>query len=314
MPKVSVIIPVYGVEKYIEKCVRSLFEQALDDIEYLFVDDCTPDKSIDVLKQILEEYPHRKSQVVIHRMKQNGGQAVVREWGAKNAKGDFIIHCDSDDWVDTSMYLEMYETAVRENADVVICDFVVTDSDTTNIRITACHAKDPEQFMKNCLLQRDSWSLCNKLFRRKAYYNIEYPQSSMGEDLATTTQLFLKVEKMYYIPKAFYYYFQNANSTIHQTSEEIIVRRFHQLQDNTNIAINHLEKSGRFEQIITNTKLLLLMNACVPLLALFNKKEYRNMWRNACPQLSLWYLIKTPFPLYSKYSYIKHVIKYRLKK
>ena len=100
MPKVSVIIPVYGVEKYIEKCARSLFEQTLDDIEYLFVDDCTPDKSVDILKHILEEYPHRKSQVVIHRMEQNSGQAVVREWGVKNAKGDFIIHCDSDDWVD----------------------------------------------------------------------------------------------------------------------------------------------------------------------------------------------------------------------
>ena len=314
MPKVSVIIPVYGVEKYIEKCARSLFEQTLDDIEYLFVDDCTPDKSVDILKQILEEYPHRKSQVVIHRMEQNSGQAVVREWGVKNAKGDFITHCDSDDWVDTSMYLEMYETAVRENADVVICDFVVTDSDTTNIRITACHAKTPEQFMENCLFQRDSWSLWNKFFRREIYYNIEYPQFSMGEDLATTTQLFLKVKKMYYIPKTFYYYYQNNNSTIHQTSEEVIVRKFHQLQDNTNIVINHLEKSSRFAQIIANVKQLLLMNACVPLFALFDKEEYRNMWRNACPELSLWYLIKTPFPLYSKYSYIKHVIKYRLKR
>ena len=60
MPKVSIIIPVYGVEKYIERCSRSLFEQTLDDLEYLFIDDCTPDKSIDVLKNILEEYPNRK--------------------------------------------------------------------------------------------------------------------------------------------------------------------------------------------------------------------------------------------------------------
>ena len=81
MPKVSVIIPVYGVEKYIERCARSLFEQTLDDIEYLFIDDCTPDKSVDILKHVLEEYPQRKSQVVIHRMEKNSGQAAVRKWG-----------------------------------------------------------------------------------------------------------------------------------------------------------------------------------------------------------------------------------------
>ena len=81
MPKVSVIVPVYGVEKYMERCARSLFEQTLDDIEYLFIDDCTPDRSIEILQQVLEEYPHRKPQVTIHRMEQNSGQAAVRKWG-----------------------------------------------------------------------------------------------------------------------------------------------------------------------------------------------------------------------------------------
>lgn len=314
MPKVSVIIPVYGVEKYIERCARSLFEQTLDDVEYLFIDDCTPDKSVEVLNRVLEEYPNRKSQVIIHRMEQNSGQAAVREWGAKNATGDFIIHCDSDDWVDTNMYLEMYNEAIAQNADVAICDFAVTDGGSIYIKITACHAKTPEQFVENCLLQRDPWSLCNKLFKRKVYCKVEYPTASMGEDLATITQLFVKVNKICYIPKIFYNYFQNSNSTIHQTSEEAIVRRYRQLQDNTSIAIKHLEQSNNFAQITAKAKPLLLMNACVPLLALFECKEYRDMWRTACPHLSLWYLIKTPFPLYSKFAYIKHVIKYRLYK
>ena len=95
MPKVSVIIPIYGVEKYIERCVRSLFEQTLDDIEYLFIDDCSPDGSVRIIMRILDEYPNRKEQVIIHRMEQNSGQAKVREWGMKNATGDYVIHCDS---------------------------------------------------------------------------------------------------------------------------------------------------------------------------------------------------------------------------
>ena len=314
MPKVSVIIPVYGVEKYIERCARSLLEQTLDDIEYLFIDDCTPDKSIYILNRVLEEYPNRKNQVIIHHMEQNSGQAAVREWGAKNATGDFIIHCDSDDWVDRNMYFEMYNEAIVQNADVAICDFVVTDGGSTNIKIKACHARTPEQFIENCFFQKDPWSLWNKLFKRNVYLNIEYPTVAMGEDFAITTQLFVEVKKICYIPKFFYNYYQNANSIIHQTSEGAIVRRYKQLYNNTCIAIKNLEQSDKFAQITTKAKPLLLMNACVPLLALFECKKYRDMWRIACPHLSLWYIIKTPFPLYSKYSYIKHAIKYRLYK
>lgn len=85
MPKVSIIVPVYGVEKYIERCCRSLFEQTLDDIEYLFIDDCSPDRSIEILKKVLDEYPHRKNQVHIHRMGKNSGQAAVRKWGMRGS-------------------------------------------------------------------------------------------------------------------------------------------------------------------------------------------------------------------------------------
>ncbi len=114
MPKVSVIIPVYGVENSIERCARSLFEQTLDEMEYLFIDDCTKDRSIEVLKSVLKDYPKRKSQVTIHRMDNNSGQAKVREWGILNATGEYIIHCDSDDWVDKDIYRELYEKA-KEN-------------------------------------------------------------------------------------------------------------------------------------------------------------------------------------------------------
>ena len=97
MIKVSVIIPVYGVEKYIEKCAHSLFRQSLDEIEYLFIDDCTPDNSIAIVKKVLESYPNRRGQVVFHKMATNSGQAKVREWGILNAKGEYIANCDSDD-------------------------------------------------------------------------------------------------------------------------------------------------------------------------------------------------------------------------
>ena len=136
MPKVSIIVPVYGVEKYIERCARSLFEQTLDDIEYLFIDDCTPDKSIEILKNVLKDYPQRKDQVIIHRMEKNSGQAAVRKWGMIKATGDYTIHCDSDDWVDVTMYEKMYNKAIEEKSDLVICDFYRSNSiNNTEIKV-----------------------------------------------------------------------------------------------------------------------------------------------------------------------------------
>ena len=111
-PKVSVIVPIYGVEAYIERCAVSLFEQTLDDIEYIFVNDCTPDESMKILSHVLSRYPHRTDQVVIINQPKNMGAAKAREVGIKAAKGEYIIHCDSDDWVDKDMYFLMYQEAV----------------------------------------------------------------------------------------------------------------------------------------------------------------------------------------------------------
>ena len=131
MPKVSVIIPVYGVEKYIERCARSLFEQTLNDIEYIFVDDCSPDKSIEILEHIVEEYRPRftreKKVVRIERMLTNSGLPAVRKHGIQFSTGEYVIHCDSDDWVHPEMYERLYNYAVTGDYDMVWCDYYRSD-------------------------------------------------------------------------------------------------------------------------------------------------------------------------------------------
>ena len=125
MVKVSVCIPVYGVEKYIERCARSLFEQTMTDgIEFIFVNDCTKDNSIEILEKVLEEYPHRKEQVKIIHHEKNRGLVAARNTGLEHATGDYIIHCDSDDWVDPNMYEEMYNKAIETDADMVYCQIM----------------------------------------------------------------------------------------------------------------------------------------------------------------------------------------------
>jgi glycosyltransferase involved in cell wall biosynthesis len=123
IPKISIIIPVFRVEKYIERCVRSLFEQTLDDIEYIFINDCTPDNSMMILSNLIEQYPYRKSQVKIIHHTINKGVSAARNAGLKTATGEYIIHCDSDDWVEKDMYESLYDKAIAEDADMVGCDF-----------------------------------------------------------------------------------------------------------------------------------------------------------------------------------------------
>ena len=92
MPQISVIIPIYGVEKYIERCARSLFDQTFQDIEYIFIDDCSPDNSVLILNQVLKEYPNRVNQTIIHRIVVNGndkctdfGNRECSDFGNSNA-------------------------------------------------------------------------------------------------------------------------------------------------------------------------------------------------------------------------------------
>ena len=99
-PVVSILVPIYGVEKYIARCVESLFGQTYDNIDYVFVDDCTPDNSITVLKNVLSNYPNRKDSVRIIRHKKNQGLAVTRNTAVAVAKGEFLMHVDSDDWIE----------------------------------------------------------------------------------------------------------------------------------------------------------------------------------------------------------------------
>lgn len=280
MPKVSVIIPVYGVEKNIERCARSLFEQTLDDIEYLFIDDCTPDRSIEVLIKVLEDYPTRKEQVIIHRMEQNSGQAAVRKWGMQNATGGFVIHCDSDDWVEHDMYRQMYEQALLNKVDVVVCDFCISDGYKMNKNRKACHSVNLDTFIENNLYQIDSWSLCNKLFKRSLYCNdnIIYPTGAMGEDMLVCIQLLLNSNGVAYVNEPFYYYYTNPSSISKSKTIESIVYSFEQAKQNTDLMLSIFEKRGlqkRYKYGLNYVQFTVL-RLILPILK--NDKKYYDVW------------------------------------
>ena len=215
--KVSIGIPVYAVEKYIERCARSLFEQTMQEgIEFIFVNNCTPDRSIEILKQVLEEYPHRKEQVKILHHDQNRGLVAARKTALAAACGDYIIHCDSDDWVELDMYEAMYSTAVKNDADVVYSQYCL-DSGTGSIKPIPFPQYDTVEALLHGILQNNlHWNLWVKMFRREIAQapNIYSPNEiCFGEDLLASTQMVLKCRTVAYCPGTYYHYFcDNAGS------------------------------------------------------------------------------------------------------
>ena len=120
MIKVSIIVPFYDVENYIETCLQSLVNQTLQDIEILLVNDGSKDGSEKIAKQFVENYPDK----IIYLEKENGGLSDARNYAIPYAKGEYIAFLDSDDYIEPNMYEEMYTKAKEEDLDYVECDFL----------------------------------------------------------------------------------------------------------------------------------------------------------------------------------------------
>ena len=273
MPKVSVVIPVYGVEKYIERCARSLFEQTLDDIEYIFVNDCTKDRSIDILNEVINDYPVRKQQVRIVHHEENKGSALARQSGWQTANGDYIISCDSDDWVDLNLYESMYNVAVEKDADIVVSDYMFVEGGDAN---KICGLRDEkankEQVINDLMYMRTSWSLCNKLIRNDLFGHInEFPQKYMGDDMGVVLPLFDIANVIAYCPNVCYNYDVRMSTPSHQTTLNATIRNYNEVVGNLAIVRRHYSK---YKQYTYRRPLyFLLFNFKLWLLPYINNKE-----------------------------------------
>lgn len=246
MPKVSVIVPVYNVAPYIERCVRSLFEQTLDDIEYIFVNDCTPDNSMEILYKVLEEYPRRKGQTTIVHHECNRGALAARQTAVAVAAGDFIIACDSDDWVELCMYEKMYDVAERENADMVWCDYY-QDTINSQKRISLAYSCDSVAYVKGIMTNCIPGYLWNKLYRRtlfQKYADVSVVGANMWEDLCITIPVTHYARKIIHIAQVFYHYRIDSTISIVRThSVEKDQRRSQDMIRNAEAVTNFLYRN-----------------------------------------------------------------------
>lgn len=286
MPKVSVIVPVYNVEQYIERCARSLFEQTLEDLEYIFINDCTPDKSMEVLAWTLEDYPPRKKQVRIIEMPVNSGQAIVRKIGIEAAAGDYIIHCDSDDWVEPDMIEKLYLTEKQYNADAVVCDYFKNNEPVPSHISDKTGVNCRDHFLSSAIACKGMQSVWRFMVKREICQNIEFwPTQSQGEDLTMIIQIAYKCRDIRYLHIPLYHWRTVESSLTNDSSENAIVRRHLGLAENVRTIEKFLIKEN-INKTYGKQLIALKLEANFYLRPLLRKGKSIEMWRNAFPEIN----------------------------
>lgn len=214
MIQLSVIIPYYNVSAYIERCARSLMEQTQKTgIEYIFVNDGSSDGSEQVLQRTLAEYPERQALCKTIGMLHSGVSAA-RKRGMEEAKGEYLIHCDADDWVEPIAYQLFCDKITQTQADVILCSFFHEFSDH---HFAETYRELP---IASCFNDQRWWSLCTHAVRRSLIENHRiYPleEITFWEDIDLLMRFFVHAQTIAYLPDSLYHYNRtHVQSSVHQ--------------------------------------------------------------------------------------------------
>ena len=271
-------------------------EQTLVDVEYIFVDDATPDDSIKVLQGVINQYPDRKNQCRIIHHKQNLGLPAARNTGLAVAQGEYIFHCDSDDFVEPDMLEQLYCKATETDADIVWCDWWL--SFAKNER----YMKQPEyptaiEALKGMLSGVMKFNVWNKLIRRSLYEEnrITFPAGyGMGEDM-TIMRLFARASKVANLPKAFYHYVQQNNGAFCKTFSE---KHLSDVRHNVSIVTEDLR--DLFGSTLDQELAFFKLDVKFPFLISDDPAKY-NLWKNWYPEANRYILKNKRLSLRSRY-------------
>ena len=209
MYKVSLIVPIYGVEKYIEKFARTALGQTYSDIQFIFVNDGTKDRSMEILEELIEkEYAHLKDRIVIVN-KENQGLPQARKTGLEHAEGEYILFADSDDWLEPDAVEKVMSKAVETDADIVYFDLVKEYGDRTSYKRERDYTADTRKdFIMNMFNYKSFGYTVTKCFRRSLYTdNVIYiPKYGMHEDIYLMSQIIFYAKSLVHLPEALYHY------------------------------------------------------------------------------------------------------------
>ena len=292
MIKVSVIIPVYNVAAFISCNVRSLLSQTLKEVEYIFVDDATPDDSIDILYDNLENFPNRKDSVKVIHHQENKGLPAARNTGLALAQGEYVYHCDSDDWVEPEMLENMYVAARAADADIVYCDFFLSFEKNERYMSNPNFDTAEDMLKKGFLSGTMKYNVWNKLVRRSLYVEngIVFPEGhSMGEDM-TMIQLAAVADKVVYVPHAFYHYVKLNDNAYSNTFSQ---KKLDDIRFNVDRTVSFLE--DKFGESLEKEISLFKLSIKLPFLMTGDKDMFK-LWGEWYPEADKYADANTDLP------------------
>ena len=232
--KVSVIVPVYNVEKFIDKCLNSLVNQTLKEIEIIVVNDGSSDNSQKIIDEYVKKYPNKIKSFI----KENGGQGSARNMGMEKAVGEYISFVDSDDWLDLNTLEKMYTLAKKDKSDIVICDMVDHYSNYT--------------IYHNCTKYNSVFevtpSACNKIFRKELIKDFRFLSKLWYEDFDFTTKILFNTNKISNISEGFYHCNCGHESTMNNNNSKKNLDMIIVIED----IIDYLKKNDKYDRNIVS--------------------------------------------------------------
>lgn len=209
-PKISVIVPVYNTEKYLSKCLDSILNQTLREIEVIVVNDGSKDNS----QQIIEEYKEKDSRI-ISIIKSNGGLSDARNCGIEKANGEYLAFIDSDDYIDPIMLQTMLDLAEKHESEIVMCDLVKVDENGNEFRDLPQSVQLPEKIILKddfTIFGEMSCFACNKIFKKSLFEKHQFKKGIHFEDIELIPKLVLDSTVISKINQPFYKYFERQDS------------------------------------------------------------------------------------------------------
>lgn len=241
MPKVSVLVPVFKVEEYIERCVRSLYEQTAEDLEFVFVDDCTPDRSVQIINQVLKDYPWRREQTIIIHHKKNSGLAAARNTAVEAASGEFVFHLDSDDWLEPKA-IELLVKKQKETESDIVSGAAIRHRRKSKDKILEPYYPTPTDLYHNAIEMTLDHVLWRRLIRKALYTDhgiCAFEGVDIGEDHYTLPRLAYFAKKIAKIDDIVYNYnCLNTNSYMSKNLRFFNFKRFNNNMSSIDILSN----------------------------------------------------------------------------
>ena len=218
MTKVSIVVPVYNVEKYLAKCLDSLINQTLKEIEIICINDGSRDNSLSILR----EYSSKDNRIIVID-KENEGQSVARNSGIEKASGEYLGFVDSDDWVDLDYFEKLYLAAKKYNSDIALATNVRIGNGKTKKRLNIEKEEFVTSLQDKIDISHQAKNPCptNKIYRREMIEknNIQWPEGVYCEDKLFTIQAIYYANGLVTVPAVNYYYFRNPSSTVNSKAK-----------------------------------------------------------------------------------------------